>query len=133
MVFNCEFGNFLNELYKWFEQIKIQGLITMSWQVWLNTHINISASHASSLRQLSSVVNGFPKLKTIDARLHLQALRRQALSHQVRQKQTVYVSPHEHWAVPGEPGCQNPWVYRGLLPPVGYNRGNKAEEYRQSS
>ena len=66
MVFNCEFGNFLNELYKWFEQMKIQGLITMSWQVWLNTHINISASHASSLRQLSSIVNGFPKLKTID-------------------------------------------------------------------
>ena len=66
MVFNCEFGNFLNELYKWFEQMQIQGLITMSWQVWLNTHINISASHASSLRQLASVVNGFPKLKTID-------------------------------------------------------------------
>ena len=57
----------------------------------------------------------------------------QARSHQVRQKQTVYVSPHEHWAVPVGPGCQHPWVYRGWLPPVGYNRGNKAEEYRESS
>ena len=68
-----------------------------------------------------------------DASLHLQTVRRQALSHQVWQKQTVYVSPHEHWAVPGEPGCQHSWLHRGWLPPVGYNRGNKAEEYRQSS
>ena len=46
---------------------------------------------------------------------------------------TVYLSPHEHWAVPGEPGCQHSWLHRGWLPPVGYNRGNKAEEYRESS
>ena len=63
MLFNCEFGNFLNALYNWFEQQKNKGLIAVPWEAWLNTHINISASHARNLRQL---VDGFPKLKTID-------------------------------------------------------------------
>ena len=70
MYFNCDFGLFLNELYKWYEQKKIQGLITMSWQVWLNNHINISASHARNLRQLGTLLNGYPKLKSIDLPLY---------------------------------------------------------------
>ena len=70
MYFNCDFGLFLNELYKWYEQKKIQGLITMSWQVWLNNHINISASHARNLRQLGTLLAGYPKLKSIDLPLY---------------------------------------------------------------
>ena len=70
MYFNCDFGLFLNELYKWFEIRKIQGELTVSWQVWLNTHINISASHARNLRQLATLLNGYPKLKSIDLPLH---------------------------------------------------------------
>jgi len=70
MYFNCEFGLFLNELYKWFKIQKIQGAISMPWQVWLNTHINISASHARNLRQLGTLLNGYPKLKSIDIPLH---------------------------------------------------------------
>ena len=70
MYFNCDFGLFLNELYKWYEQKKIQGFIVVSWQVWLNTHINISASHARNLRQLGILLNGYPKLKSIDLPLY---------------------------------------------------------------
>ena len=78
MYFNCDFGLFLNELYKWYEQKKIQGFIVVSWQVWLNTHINISASHARNLRQLGILLSGYPKLKSIDLPLY-EILRNQKL------------------------------------------------------
>jgi len=70
MYFNCDFGIFLNALYKWFEKKKIEGLLTVSWQVWLNKHINISDSHARNLRQLGTLLYDFPKLKSIDLPLN---------------------------------------------------------------
>ena len=50
----------------------------MSWQVWLNTHINISASHARNLRQLGTLLHDYPKLKSIDLPLY-EVLKNQKL------------------------------------------------------
>ena len=78
MLFNYEFGKFLKKLYKWFEKQKIQGLINMPWQVWLNIYINISASHSRNLRQLGTLLRDYPKLKSNDSPLY-EILRNQKL------------------------------------------------------
>ena len=44
----------------------------------MNIHINISASHARNVRQLTNIVNTYPKLKALHLPLH-EVLRNQKL------------------------------------------------------
>lgn len=121
MLLNCEFGYFLNELYKWFEQMKINGHIASSWQVWLNTHINISASHARNLRQLASIVKTYPKLKAIDLPLN-EVLKNQKLLKEMLAISEVAAFWKEDQYIPLQTQQSQEQPYQRRLQ---HNRGNQ--------
>ncbi len=78
MLMNIKFGIYLNGLYSWFAQEKKNGGFSMSWDNWLLSYIDISASHARKLRHLAKLLGPFPAFLHLDLPLN-EVLKRQDL------------------------------------------------------